>query len=205
VSQNDDRCECKVGRVIASSELDDIDAELAARRKGESGEFASLRDLTDFFNQRVVRSALERAGETPLDGEVENIYRLLTDDDVSRGMQIRTRKQLERDQVDIEAIEDRFVSHPTMGKHLKTCLGVERTQDPVDRAETARKRAFKIQNRAEAVIENTLSWLASAGLIADGQLSVSVNAQVVCEECGAYAEVGQFIERGGCECVPDSE
>jgi len=205
VSRNEDRCECKVGRVIASFELDDIDDELAARRKGGSGESASLRELTDFFNQQVVQSALERAGKAPLDGEVENIHRLLTDDDVSRGMQIRARKQLERGDVDIEAVEDGFVSHPTMGKHLRTCLGVERTQDPVDRAETARKRAFKIQNRAEAVIENTLSWLASAGLIAAGQLSVSVNAQVVCEECGAYAEVGQFIERGGCECDSDSE
>jgi hypothetical protein len=205
VNPSDERCECKVGRVIEKFDLDSIDDELVARRRGESGKSASLRDLTDYFNQQVVRSALERAGEPPLDGEGENMYRLLTDDEVSRGMQIRVRKQLEREDVDIEAIEDGFVSHPTIGKHLKTCLGVERTQDPVDRVQTARERVFKIQNRAEAVIENTLSWLASAGLLASGDLSVSVDAQVVCEECGSYGEVGQFIERGGCDCEHDRE
>ena len=198
MSSSRDRCECKVGRVIEESGLEDVDEELVARRSGESG--ASLRDLADYFNQEVVRSALERAGETPLDGEVENTYRLLTGDDVSNGMRIRVRKRLEGEDIDVEGIEEGFVSHPTMGKHLEQCLDVERTRGPGDRIGTARERIFKMQNRAEAVTGNTLSGLASADALAVGDLAVNVDIQVMCEECGVYVGVAEFIERGGCDC-----
>lgn len=200
MTQTRQDCGCKVGRVIDEFDLDGLDDDLAARRRGDGDEPASLRDLTDYFNQTVVRSALDRAGESPLEGEVENTYRLLTDDDVGSGTGIRVRKQLENAGVDVDAVEAGFVSHPTMGRHLEDCLGVERVEPTVDRVESARERIFKMESRAEAVIGNTLSGLVSAGQIAPGELSVTVDARVSCEACGVHGEVGQFIEGGGCAC-----
>lgn len=193
-------CDCKVGRVSEEFGLTGVDEELAARRRGESGPPASLRDLAGYFNKEVVRGALAGTDESPLAGEAENIHRLLADDEVSSGTRIRVRKQLEGLGVDAEAVEAGFVSHPTMGRHLDGCLGAERPDTTGDRLETARERIFKLQSRVEAVTGNTLSGLASAGLVAAGELTVTVDAQVVCETCGVHGDVAGFIERGGCDC-----
>ncbi len=200
-----DRCECKVGRVIEAVGLTGMNGELAARREGEAGEPASLRELTDRFNRAVVRRAVERAGGNPLDGEVANAYRLLTDDDVSQGSRVRVRKRLEGDGVDLDAVEGNFVSHPTMGSHLERCLGVDRPAADGTSIPTARDRIFKLQSRSEAVIGNTLDGLASAGRLAAGDLAVAVDAQIICETCGVNGGVDAFIERGGCDCDRESD
>lgn len=201
--RTEDRCECKVCRGLEECGLDDLNEALRARRTGEESRPASLRDLVDYFNREVLRTALEDAGETPLDGEVENTYRLLTDDDVNSGTRFRVRKRLEREDVDPDAVEERFVSHPTMGRHLEDCLGVEKPGTTGKRVETATERIFKMRSRTEAVIETTLDGLASGDRIAAGELAVTVDVQVTCEECGTYEEVGAFVDRGGCDCDPE--
>lgn len=203
MTRTSDRCDCKVGRVADEFDLEGVDEELVARRRGEAGEPASLRTLADFFNVEVVRAALDRADESPLAGEAENIHRLLADDGVSSGTRIRVRKRLEGAGVDPGAVEAGFVSHPTMGRHLAECLGVERPDSTGDRFETARERILKMQSRAEAVTRNTLAGLASADLVAAGDLTVTVDAQVVCETCGVHGDVAGFLDRGGCDCGTD--
>lgn len=195
-----DPCECKVGRVIEEAGLTGMDEELAARRAGESGDPASLRALADHFNRAVLRRAVERAGRTPLEGEVANAYRLLTADDVGRGARIRVRKQLEGEGVDVDDVEDDFVSHPTMGSHLERCLGVAPAERDGTTVATARERIFKLLSRSEAVAGNTLEGLGSAGRLVAGDLAVTVDAQVMCQSCGVHRGVDAFIERGGCDC-----
>jgi hypothetical protein len=46
----------------------------------------SLRELVEQFNLSVLWSALEDAGSRPLEGEVQNLYGLLTDEEVSSGV-----------------------------------------------------------------------------------------------------------------------
>lgn len=196
------QCDCKVGRVIGEFELSELNDELAARRTGETGDPESLRDLVDYFNREVLRSAIASADVDPLDGEVANQYRLLTDD-VTEGTRLRVRRRLEREGVDVEAVEAGFVSNPTIGRHLEECLGVEKTRESKDRIHSAKERIFKMQSRAEAVVENTLEGLASAGLLSAGNLAVTVDVQVTCGDCGAHAGAGPFVDRGGCDC--DSE
>lgn len=191
--------------MIEEFDLDGIDEELIAERRGESGASASLRDLADQFNRAVLRSALDRVGSSPLDGEVANTYRLLTDDDMSEGTRIRARKRLEGDGVDHEQVERSFVSHPTMGGHLRECLGVERAEPAEDRLETASERIFKMQSRAEAVIGNTIEGLGSAGEIAAGDVAVTVDVQVMCETCGVHSPVDRFMDGGGCDCDPSAD
>lgn len=193
-----ERCGCKVGRTIEAYDLDGLDDELADRRTGDRP--ASLRDLTDRFNTAVLRGAIERAGGSPLDGEVANTYRLLTDDDVSSGTRVRVRKRLEREGVDLEAVEGSFVSHPTMGRHLRDCLAVERPSGSGPDVATAEDRIFKMGGRFEAVVGDALDGLADADRLTAGELAVTVDAQVTCQDCGRHAGVREFIERGGCDC-----
>lgn len=195
-----DSCDCKVGRVIEEYELDGVNRELSIRRRGESRDVASLRDLTEYFNKAVLQSAIERTGRDPLEGEVDNIYRLLTDDEISSGSRVHTRRRLERDGIDLEAVEKSFVSHPTIGNHLRNCLDVQRPTETRDRVATAEERIYKMQNRSEAVIRTTVEQLVNAQEIAAGDLSVMVDASVTCEACGVHAPVQEFIDRGGCDC-----
>lgn len=200
-----DGCDCKIGRVIESYELSGIDGELARDRRGDTGPPASLRDLAERFNREVLRQAVEDAGGMPIDVEVTNVYRLLIDDDVSRGRRIRVRKRLEGLGVDLEAVERAFVSHPTMGAHLSDCLGVERPAADGDRTERVKERVFKLESRGEAVIRNALAGLASSDHVAAGDLTVTMDARVTCETCGVHAPAGEFVDRRGCDCPQTPE
>lgn len=190
-------CECKVGRVANRWGLD-VDHDLVERRTREDGH-ASLRDLAAYFNRRVLRAAMEASGMAPLDGEAENAYRLLTDDDVSGASRTRARRRLERAGVDLEAVRADFVSHPTVGKHLRECLEVTEPADD-DPVSTARERVAKMQSRSEAVVSNAVEGLVDGGAVAGGDLTVVVDARVVCETCGGQYPVETFLDRGGCDC-----
>lgn len=198
-------CDCKVGRVAEEYSLDGMHETLAARRTGEEGSPASLRTLADEFNQAVLRAAMRPHGAGVLDGEVENGYRLLTADDISRGMRTRARKQLESDGVDVDAVEASFVSHPTMGRHLETCLGVEPAPEERDPIQAATERVFKLLSRVEAVVGNTVEGLAAADRVAAGAVAVTVDVRVTCQRCGVQATAADFIDRGGCDCGRDGE
>ena len=69
---------------------------------------------------------LEDAAVQTFDGEIENMYRLLTDDDVSSAESTRIKRRLERDGVDVETLLSDFVTYEAIGTYLKF-LGEFRT------------------------------------------------------------------------------
>jgi hypothetical protein len=137
-----------------------------------------------------------------LDGEIENTYRLLTDDNVSRGMRTQARSRLQKQDIDVEQLQSNFVSYGTVRRHLKHCLGVERepTDTDDDPAEIGTQRIAALQNRTIAVTENTLSQLYSAGELVAGDIDVFVDITIACPECGMHATIREFIENNGCHC-----
>jgi len=74
--------------------------------------------LADYFNQELLEAATESAGATPLKGEVENLYHLFTDDDVTSGVREQTRNRLDQQGIDAERIEDDFVTY----RSVQHCL-----------------------------------------------------------------------------------
>lgn len=199
-SARDRAASCKIDRVAAARGLPDAPERLATYWTRENGRY-SLRELATHFNRSLLRAAMEEAGRNPLDGEVENTHRLLTDDDVSHGMRTQTRNRLQREGVDVEGLQADFVSYQTVRRHLKGCLGVERSRDDAtDPAETAVQRIAALQNRTRAVTESTLSGLHAADETAASDLDVIVDITVSCANCGAHAPVREFIRNGGCRC-----
>jgi hypothetical protein len=195
---------CKVSRLQAEYDLIQMDEELVARWRGEGAKKTSIRALTEAFNKQLLESALDRGDINYLEGEVDNTYRLLTDDDVTEGVRVNVRRSLKRASVDIEAAEDAFVSHQTIYNHLTGCLGVSKTQtetkDPID---TVAGEIFSLQNRTVAVVDSKLQRLRDKNQFAIDEFNVYVDISVFCKQCETRHELGQLLRNGGCTCQID--
>ena len=194
-------CDCKVGRVAAAHGLAGVHEEFQ-RRWGADGD-ASVRDLAESFNRRVLRSGVERSGRTPLDGEIGNLYRLLTDDDVDAGNRTQARERLRRDGVPVEEIEDRFVSHQTVYRHLVDCLGVTRDpahEDADSRVAAWRDRVRSLETRLVRVTERGVTQLRETDSVDVGSFEVYVDVNVACEDCGGFYTVEEFLDGRACDC-----
>lgn len=201
--RGDDPC-CKVGRLVGEYELPGTDERLVQEWRGETGQKASIRELTDEFNKQLLQTALDRGDMNYLKGEVDNTYRLLTDDDVTQGVRGNVRRALERADVEIEAVEEGFISHQTLYKHLTRCLGASKPQDEVtDPVDKSAEDMFSLQNRTVAVVDSKLNQLKSQNHLALGDFEVYVDIQVFCRECETLHNLGQLLRNDGCSCQLD--
>jgi len=198
----------KVRRVIDDYGLSGVSEELADRWVGEGYERESLRALADRFNRRVLAASMESAGLSPLDGEVDNTYRLLTDDEVSAGMETQARRRLEREGVDPDTVTTDFVSHQAIHTYLTTDLDMtppDDTPSPAERLDRDRETIQRLQSRLDAVTTDTISRLDTADGLSIGDFTVLVGVQVFCEDCGQQYEISDLLAAGGCQCEPRSD
>lgn len=191
----------KVGRVLAKYGLEDLHAELPDRWLGEGRDAQSLRELAEAINVAVLRQAMESAGTEPLEGEAENAYRLLVDDDVSVGVRTQQRNQMEREGIDVDELESDFVTHQAVHTYLKKALDVSKERDEdTDPLEKHEGRIQRLRSRTEAVTENSLDELVRAGHLDLGEHDTIVNVQVYCRDCGTQYDVSSLLQQGGCDC-----
>ena len=196
----------KVRRVVDSYGLSGFGDELAARWVGDGYDRESLRSLADRFNRQLLAASMEAAGLTPLDGEVDNTYRLLTDDEVSAGMRTQVSRRLEREGVAIDSLQSDFVSHQAIHTYLTDDREIEppsADSSARERLEADRETIQRLQSRLEAVTENTVDRLAGKELVDIGSFTVLVDVQVFCEDCGEQYDVGELLDEGGCGCPPE--
>lgn len=191
----------KVSRVIEAYGLEDFGERLEASWRGEGETRRSLRELADYQNRSVLAAAMQDAGLRPLDGEVDNMYRLLTDDDVSGGQLAEAEARLERAGLDPDALRADFVSHQAVHTYLTKHRGAEppATGDG-DRSGSALDTVQRTKGRLGSVVEGTLSDLRRSEELTLGTFDVLVSAQVYCEDCESQYEVAELLECGGCDC-----
>ncbi|WP_049986149.1 rod-determining factor RdfA [Halobellus rufus] len=204
MSETPDPTRSKVGRLIHAYEMDGVDQELEDRWTGKGYESQSLRSLADWFNRRLLAAKLEQSGETPIDGEVANLYRLLTDDDVTAGMRVDAEATLERNGIDPETVRKEFVSHQAVHTYLTEFRNASKERSSGDRIENVRTTVQRLQSRLVAVVENNIEQLRSTDRLTLGDFSVLVDVQVYCEDCGASYGIADLLDRGGCDCQNDS-
>ena len=191
-------CDCKIGRVLAERGLSAAHDEVVDRLATGS---LSLRKAAAEFDRAVLRAALQDEGDlVPLDGEVENLYRLLQDEDVSEGMRVQARNRLDRAGVDVDALESDFVSYQTINRHLRDCLGRSREDTSSLDVETAKDRIYSLQTRLEAVTGETLEQLDRMETLSVSQPDVYVDVTVRCGVCDEQYPLERLFERGGCSC-----
>lgn len=190
----------KVARLIDEYSLDSIGTEMENLWTRTDSERLSLRDLAEYFNQQLLAEAMAKAGVQPLDGEIENTYRLLSDDDVSSADRTRTRRRLERDGVDVETLLTDFVTYQAVRTYLKDHRGAEYTGDERARTVVETENIQRLQGRIETVVESKLQQLRNADNITLGKFRPFVEVSILCEDCGKQYEITELLEQGGCEC-----
>jgi hypothetical protein len=192
----------KVGRLIQDYELEGLGEELERRWTRQENR-SSLRDLADYFNRQLLQAALE-SGETGfLDGEVEYLYRLLTDEDVTSGVRQQARNRIEQYDVDVETLENDFVSYQSIRTYLKNYRDVnppDTSSTPEDRIERKRSMIQRLTARLADVTEQSLHELANASTIIIGEFDVIVTVRVHCTSCGTQMPVSELLTNRSCEC-----
>lgn len=192
-------CSCKLGRVGARFDAPDAVAHLA-RRHDETD--ASLRELRDGFNRRIVERVLDAHGVDVL-ADARAIYDVLYGDDASEARRGELEDRLERDGVPVADLRDAFVSHVTVRTHLRECLDRETGRDLPASVTEARSLIEWARTRDESIISNALSRLVEAGEIAVDDMDVNHSVSVSCGTCGSRYRVDELLDRGGCECRGD--
>lgn len=192
-------CSCKVGTLTEEYGLSGVNTDLVDRWIGRKGNAESVRTLAGRFNRRLLREEMRDADVELVEGRVANLYELLTDDDRLKAVRMQARSTLEGDGVDVDRLEDRFVSHQTMYRHLRNCLEAEkgRTALSVDKE---RDRIHAVQNRAEAVVDDAVTRLRDGDELDIDRFELLINFRVTCENCGAFHDVTDLLDASGCDC-----
>lgn len=204
---DDGAVDSKVARLIEAYGLGEaFGARLEALWTAEDERRESLRSLADRFNRRLLDAAMAEAGRSPVDGEVENMYRLLTGEDVSSGNRTEARSRLERAGVDIDRLERDFVSYQAIRSYLTEYrdAAYEREDDPAtvsDAIETIQR----LESRLRAVTEKRLGRLAESDRLTIGDFRLFIDVSVLCEDCDTQYGIVELLQRGGCDCDAGSE
>lgn len=189
----------KVARLLDEYDLDGLGAELERRWTADEDRW-SLRDLASLFNRRLLEAALDRANVQTLDGEVANVYRLLTSDEVTSADRTRVRRRLERDGIDVDTLVDDFVTYQAIRTYLKEDRGAEYTPDETDPIERELGNVRQLRGRVDSVTEGKVEQLRDADHLTLGEFRTIVDVQVYCEDCNTQLAVETLLERGGCNC-----
>lgn len=189
----------KIERLIDEYDLSEIGAELKRRRRGQDGDVSSLRQLTEFFNKRLLERRLSSTDASVLDGEVDNIYRLLTDDAVSSGDRTRARGRLKEAGIDIDQLEADFVSRESIRTYFKR-EGIERPTDDTDQVRKEADRIRQLRTQTATVTEDKLDHLRNTDRISLGEFRVLVDVQVFCEDCNTQYDIDELLEGRACNC-----
>jgi hypothetical protein len=160
----------------------------------------SLRDLAEQINIALLRQRLEDVGEHPLEGEAKNAYRLLTDEDVSVGVRTEQRNRLERAGIDVDALENDFVTHQAIYTYLTKAHGLSKETKDRNSVEIHEERIQRLRNRTKAVVENSLAELSQDDEITGGPFEALIDIQAYCSECNTQIQMSKLFESDGCEC-----
>jgi len=190
----------KVARLIDEYDLQGLGAEFEQQWTAEEDR-KSLRELAREFNWRVIEQALQEANIKYLDGEIKNTYRLLTDDEVSSAESTRVKRRLERDGVDVDTLENNFVTYQAIRNYLKDHRGAEYTPNETDPLEREVTNVQKLRGRMATVTEGRLKQLRASDELSLGEFRTLADIRVVCEDCNTQFNVLNLLNRGGCNCT----
>ena len=173
-------------------------AELEAAWIGDDGERTSLRDLADEFNQTVLRSVLTENGISLSKFEVAGTYETLRHG--SGSDEIRARRRLEREGVDVEELTGDFVTHQSVHTYLTDERNASLPEQGEDAVERRTETIEKLEGRTAVVTEASIESTLPEEELGRVDYDVIVDVQVVCSACGSTYDVGELLGQGGCDC-----
>lgn len=206
MSDNDDsRPSNKVARLLAEYDIDGLGTQLESRWTAEGTERMSLRDLAAFLNKRLVEKSLQNAGLDALESDVERTYRHLTDEEVSSGIRTDTRTNIEQNGVDINKLENDFVTYQAIRSYLTEYRNAEYNHpSDADKIQGDRETIQRLTSRTLSVTEDRLETLQETGRLELSEFEVLLDLRVLCQNCGTQHRVGKLLDRRGCDCQRES-
>jgi hypothetical protein len=190
----------KVARLIDEYDLQGLGVNLEQQWTADEDR-KSLRDLASYFNQQLLQRTLEEVNVQYLDGEIENAYRLLTGDEVSSAESTRVKRRLERDGIDVDALETDFVTYQAIRSYLKDHRGAEYTPAETDPLEREATNVQKLRGRMATVTGGKLEQLRASDELTLGEFRTLADIRVVCEDCNTQFDVLNLLNQGGCNCT----
>lgn len=172
--------------------------------KTHSDESYSLRELEVYFNTRLTKAVLTRSG-AEIDLETAgSIYEAIAVDDPDRHTEKKAQAKLDVYDVDVEQLQNDFVSHHAVQSYLADVDGVELSQPAnsgADRREELHQRLKKLVGRVRVVTESTLETATNAGLLPYDEVpsNVQVTLTADCPACGRSQSVFRLFATG-CSC-----
>jgi len=194
----------KVERVAVRYDIDGIGAELEERWTTDGNE-SSTRQLANHFNKSVVRAALRGAGATPLESELETIYKALSKSGTDAAELIEVRERLSEHGIDPESLADDFVSHQTVYNYLTKHRGAvyESTSDPAERLRKTNESVQRVKSRMVAIASRNINMLRRADILTLGEYDVVGDIHVYCHDCEQRYGVRELVDKRGCGCGSD--
>ncbi|MEA1931661.1 rod-determining factor RdfA [Halohasta litorea] len=190
----------KVARVLNEYSLPDLGEELVARWTAEDDRM-SLRELADYFNTELLTTRLDQQHVDMLPGEIENIYELLTDEDVTSGTRIQAENRLSEYGIDVDDLRSDFVSRQAIHTYLTKDRQESYTKpDTDDVVERRLEELQRLSSRQRAVTEQTVATLRKGDRLDLGEFQVLSSVQIQCRDCGRQFELTTLLDRGGCDC-----
>lgn len=190
----DDLCECKIGRKADKYGLGNLDREISARRT----DGMSLRDLAEFVNIQITEEAIN-AADADIAGDAASVYEALDEDGVIE-RRVQLQDQFATVGIEIEELEDDYVSYQTVRHHLQDCLEMDTSRQGIESVAEGREVINWARNRDQEIIERTLNRLRRVDEIETGSLNVILTATVECRDCGDSLRIETLLKNGTCEC-----
>lgn len=193
----------KVSRLLDEYDLDGLGEFLVDRWTADDPDAQqSLRALAHQFNTQMLEARLAAMNAAPIEGTVERYYELLTDDNVSSGVRTQVRRDLEQAGIDVDDLQDEFVSRQAIHTYLTTTRDVSQPdKTSTISPSTVQQTIDRLRERVRQVTSSRLDRLRSAGGLTLGDFRVLVDVQVYCEDCGTQKSLAALLEDGACECA----
>jgi len=189
----------KVEKNLQNYELEGLGSEIERRWTTNGDDQMSLRSLAELLNKRILRRALIEEGVTSSDREVEHLYETLHGN-VGAAERIQKERELEREDIDVEQLQNDFVSHQAVHTYLKDFRGAEFNRNQPNPREKNVAMLQRLRSRAAAVTEKTVDQLSKKEEVSVGDFEVFSEIRIRCTDCETEYDAVNLIQAGGCAC-----
>jgi hypothetical protein len=187
----------KIPSVAEKYGIEDYDLE----RLWTGPDSMGLRDIAEQFNIKIVRGALAQVVE-PEEEDPQYLFRVLTGDIGTNKTRNAKRRDLEEKGIDVDELQDDFISYSAVRRYLTEYKGVDKDTVPneSEAIENLRTTAEKLETRCRNVIIDHVERLNKRGILSIKDPSLVVDFNLYCEECEKELRFAEYIKRRECDC-----
>jgi hypothetical protein len=190
----------KIGQIVERYGLHDFRDSLPERWRGENGyEEMGFRKISDVFNARLLLEKLkENQDGRVFDRTAWDYYNRLTSDDEET--ERKAREELKQIGVDLDALENDFVSHQSIHRYVTNKMGVSKDSGYSPKQTTRAETLNQIRSRTQRVLKEHVENGIEDETIALTDPAVDVEFKISCRECGESYDVDTIFGQKYCEC-----